>query len=240
MSKNPVVVFIGFVRYIVEMGVYDVPFWSPRFYDHKARWIHYFNQIRAVAHEIARRDEAGRASFSVLEVGPSHGLVTGYLKKFGVAVKTLDVKPEYAPDFLGSVLSIPVADNSFEMSIACEVLEHLPFEDFSKALRELRRVTRGALFMSVPDARMTLFGAVVKLPLIKEIAWTVRFPTLRRLPPAPSGAHQWEIGMRGFPVRRVLREIRHAGLRIRSHSVRGDTPRNHYFVLDRDEAEKRG
>ncbi len=222
------------------MGVYDVPFWSPRFYDHKARWIHYFNQIRAVAHEIARHEEAGRASFSVLEVGPSHGLVTGYLKKFGVAIKTLDVKPEYAPDFVGSVLAIPAADNSFEMSIACEVLEHLPFEDFPKALAELRRVTRRTLFMSMPDARRTLFGGVLKFPFMKEIAWAVRFPALRRLPPAPPGAHQWEIGMRGYPVARVLREIRRAKFRVRNHYVRHDTPRNHYFVLDKDETEKLG
>lgn len=208
-------------------SVYDKPFWSKNFYDHKARWVHYFNQIRAVAKEI-RRKGSQMENFWVLEVGPSYGLVTFYLRKFGVKVKTLDKKPEYNPDFLGSVLEMPFPDNSFDMILACEVLEHLPFEDFPGALKELYRVAKQTVFLSLPDERRTLLRFSLKIPFLKEIHFLLKIPTFKY---HVFDGHWWEIGKIGYSVSRIRQEIKKAGFYIEKDWAAPDTPKNHYFLL---------
>lgn len=214
------------------MSVYDTQFWSPKFYDHKARWIHYFHQIRFVADEIRRRD-GDTKSFSVLEVGPSHGLVNSYLKKFGVDAKTLDIKSEYSPDFLGSIFAMPIPDNSFDMVIACEVLEHYPFTDFAKGLAELRRVTKKNVLFSCPDARRILLSSSIKTPFLKEIKFALRIPTFQTHTAKHEGDHHWEIGKLGYSPSRIRHEIIRARFSVREERVLPDTPKNHYFLLEK-------
>ena len=48
----------------------------------------------------------------------------------------------------GSALSLPFADNAFDLVMAIEVLEHLPSPD--DALREIARVASGLVVLSVP------------------------------------------------------------------------------------------
>ena len=209
--------------------VYSVPFWSSKFYDHKARWLNYFTQIRAVAKAISI--ERGNSSFSVLEIGPSHGLVTEYLRKFGVSVKTLDRKKEYNPDYLGSVTSIPCHDNTFDFVLASEILEHLTFEEYKKALTEIFRVTRKYAFITVPDVRHTLIDLYIKLPLLPSLAFSLRFPTRKQMPKLPIGAHQWEIGRPGMSAKKVSAEMKNTGFIVIDEFVNRDTPRNHCFYL---------
>ena len=47
--------------------------------------------------------------------------------------------------------TLPFADQSFDLVLSCQVLEHLPEAVFAGAVRELARVTRRDLLVSVPD-----------------------------------------------------------------------------------------
>ena len=207
-------------------------FKNKNFYDHKARWIHYFHQIRRVA-SVLRNYPEGK-EFSVLEIGPSHGVVTHYLQLCGVPVKTLDVDPDNKPDYRGSVTNINtlVPSNSCDMIIACEILEHLPFADFASILEKMKKVSRKYIFISVPDSRRILFQARLKLPALNEVSCSFRI-TGPRMEPQPNGGHQWELGRRGTSRSRVLKEIKKAGLRIEAHYSNIDTPQNYYFLLSK-------
>ncbi len=222
---------------MLTMGAYDVPFYSDKFYDHKARWIHYFHQIRAVADEV-RKSGGDLEKWSVLEIGPVHGLVTQYLRKFGVKVTTLDYKPEYKPDVVGDVRALPFPDDTFDMAFACEVLEHMPFEDTLKALGELRRVSRRTVLISVPDARRTLMSMRLKLPMIKEMNLSIRCPAFTRQIVTTERGHHWEIGKIGSPLRRVRKAFADVGFRIIRSGPLPDTPRNHYFLLEKIPVER--
>jgi len=207
-------------------------FKNKNFYDHKARWIHYFHQIRRVA-AILRNHPEGK-EFSVLEIGPSHGIVTHYLQLCGVNVKTLDVDPDNKPDYLGSVTDIDkiAPHNSCDVIVACEILEHLPFADFGPTLEKMKKVTRKYIFVSVPDSRHILFQARVKLPALNERSYSIRI-TGPRMKPQPNGGHQWELGRRGTPRSRVFKEIEKTGLHIVMHYSHIDTPQNYYFLLSK-------
>ncbi len=207
-------------------------FTNKNFYDHRARWIHYFHQIRRIA-AILRSHPKGK-EFSVLEIGPSHGIVTHYLQLCGVNVKTLDIDDENKPDYLGSVTDIDtlVPHNSCDVIIACEILEHLPFEDFARALEKMKKITRQYIFVSLPDSRRILFQGRIKFPGCNTISWSWRIPGAS-MKPEPNGGHQWEYGRRGFSPARVRGEIEKTGLRIISRYCHIDTPQNYYFLLEK-------
>lgn len=71
-----------------------------------------------------------------------------YLEK--VSYKILDPVPDYAPDIVGDIHALPMADNSVDALICIAVLEHI--EDPLLAMKEMRRVLKpgGTLFLYVP------------------------------------------------------------------------------------------
>jgi len=192
-------------------------------YDTKRRFCSYWHQI----------DEINRlAPASLLEVGIGNGFVSGYLRGRGVRVTTADIDPGLKPDHVASVLALPFPDRSFAAVMCCEVLEHLPYEHFAQALRELRRVSQGPVVVSLPD-RTRVYQCMFHLPW----AGTVRllmpwFRIPRKHRPDRIDAHAWEIGVRGYPRGRITAAMREQGLRIiRTYRV-FEHPRHRFFILD--------
>lgn len=98
---------------------------------------------------------------SILDVGAGEGFTLQRLKDNNVGEKLEGI--EYMDDAIllakklhpqltikkGDIYKLPYKDNSFDVVICSEVLEHL--EDPSAALEELKRVTKKYLFLSVPN-----------------------------------------------------------------------------------------
>ncbi|MDQ8201093.1 class I SAM-dependent methyltransferase [Pelagicoccus enzymogenes] len=155
----------------------------------------------------------------ILEVGPGPGLVTQALKLEGYQVTTVDVQEELNPDVAASVLDLPMSDNSYDLALCCQVLEHLPFEQFRRALKELYRVTKKGLILSLPDASrpLSLSG---QLPFLGRFSLQFAIPTIPT-PQFPSSkldqmGHYWEIGYKGTALRDVKRAIATSGFEIKS------------------------
>ncbi len=93
------------------------------------------------------------AHASVLVIGKGDGLVPGFLRSLGANVLTADINRTLRPDIISDVRQLSLVDAAVDMSMCCQVLEHLPFDQFRAALTELRRVTRLHLILSLPDVR---------------------------------------------------------------------------------------
>lgn len=171
---------------------------------------------------------------NVLEVGKGPGLVSGALRAVGVNVVTLDLRPELKPDLVGSVLEIPSEDGAFDITICCQVLEHLPFSDFQHALGELRRVTRRALVLSVPDITRHFFVRL-RLPILKDAFWSCSIPRRKKGGPKTEG-HHWEIGFPGTSLDEVQKGIQASGWRIHRTWRVTDFSWHHFFLLEQAHA----
>jgi SAM-dependent methyltransferase len=88
---------------------------------------------------------------TVLEVGPGPLLVSGWLRDAGIEVTTLDFDEAVRPDVTGAVTDIPLRDDTFDVALCAQVVEHLPWADVPRALRELARVSRKGVVLTVPD-----------------------------------------------------------------------------------------
>lgn len=98
---------------------------------------------------------------AVLDAGCGEGFVVDYLagKDPSLRLTGVDLSSEavaYATEHFGdkarfrtgSVYKLPFSDRSFDLVICSEVLEHL--DDPAGALKELRRVSRNAILITVP------------------------------------------------------------------------------------------
>jgi len=163
------------------------------------RFISYFYQI-----DFIRKAKAKK----ILFIGIGDGLVSDYLKKIPeMEVVTYDIDPALHPDVVGDVRCLSFKDNEFDLVVAFEVLEHIPFKEFTVALSDLARISKEKVILSLPF-RQTSFEFIVRLPFIRTLfkrsffrfLWTIpiRFPGFE-----VSGQHYWEIDSKQFSIKKV-------------------------------------
>lgn len=169
----------------------------------------------------------------ILEVGCVGRFLRHCCKLFPqIKWTTIDIAEGLSADYVGSVTDMPLEDDSFDLIVCCQVLEHLPFEDFSTALDEMHRVARKKVIMSLPD-RTRHFGIAVR---IARFGWYI----LDWNPPKwhdvrhrfrRTGQHYWEIGCKGSLARDVVRKIKNAGFAIEEQYRLWRHPWHRFFIL---------
>jgi len=149
---------------------------------------------------------------SVLLIGPGQGLDTVVLRWRGYEVTTFDIDTTFAPDVVGSVHAMPqFADGQFDAVIASHVLEHMAAPYFYQALEELARVARYAI-VYLPLTGRTLHARFTPGFKGLDFSLLVDYYNYFHRPNGVtarycSGQHFWEIGMRGYRVRDILRRM---------------------------------
>lgn len=177
---------------------------------------HAFNPLRIESITEQLRQICYTGYSNILEIGVGIGFLKHCLKLFPeVSLTTLDIAEDLRPDHVGSVTNMPFSDGQFDVVVCCEVLEHLPFMDFPPALKEIKRVARHKVILSLPD-RTRHFGIAV---CFARLGWFM----LEWNPPRRKTAHRelelggehcWEIGCKGTLAKDVVREIKEAGFKV--------------------------
>ncbi|MCL5773608.1 MAG: class I SAM-dependent methyltransferase [Firmicutes bacterium] len=105
---------------------------------------------------------------SIIDIGCGDGYLCSVFKLKGInkvagmdiSAKRVEFSRKTFPGiefFEGSVYSIPVEDNSFDLVTAVEILEHI--EKPADAVAELKRISRKYLLATVPDSEILLDAA---------------------------------------------------------------------------------
>lgn len=149
---------------------------------------------------------------TVLMVGPGQGLEAHVLAWRGYTVTTFDIDETFKPDHLGSVHDMAVfRDAEFDAVIASHVLEHIAVPYLDQALKEIARVGKHALvYLPVAgrhvQARFVPSVKGIDLSIILDIYNYFHKPD-GITPRYCWGQHFWEVGMRGFRVRDIIKRM---------------------------------
>jgi ubiquinone/menaquinone biosynthesis C-methylase UbiE len=202
--------------------------YRPEEYDSVPRFISYFYQTNLSA---ALKPE------TVLEIGIGNKMVGNYLKGAGMRVTLCDFDPELEPDVVADVRELPLPDASFDLVMACEILEHIPFDTVPQALAELHRVSRKHVLISVPF-KCILISLAGRFPVLKRFTRfgishiNIRIPYFWQKHRF-DGQHYWEIGMKGSSLRQVRELLRNHGFRIVEERVPVLNGYHHFFVMEK-------
>jgi ubiquinone/menaquinone biosynthesis C-methylase UbiE len=191
-------------------------------YANPGRWVSYYHQIC----EVLKREPK-----KILEIGSGDGVFKNYIKEnTSIVYSNIDVAEDLHPDVVGSVTALPFGDKSFDVVCAFEVLEHIPFDDFEKALREMSRVSRSGVIISLPH-----FGPPVqfllKVPFLPEIRISFKVPFCREH--RFNGQHYWEIGKKGYSPR-TIQKILNKYFVIEKEFVPFENQYHHFYVLTKN------
>ncbi len=200
---------------------YGSKIYSRKGYDTKARFASYWHQINEILQKKPK---------NVLEIGVGNSFVSDYLKKKGVKIKTLDINKKFKPSITGSVLDIPFKESSFDLVACCEVLEHLPYDNFPKALSEIFRVAKHYTVISLPDTSRA-YRFSMELPKIGIIKKLIFLPRLIKKNQPSNKSHFWEIGQAAYPLKRIISDIKKAGFNIEKTYRVFDNPYHRFFIL---------
>jgi len=192
-------------------------------YCFEERFVSYWHQLKEI---FALEPE------SVLEIGPGDRVFESYIKNNSeINYKSIDIAEDLNPDIVANIEKIPLEDNSFDVVCVFEVLEHLPFEKFPEVLKELKRVSKKYIIMSVPhwgrhfalELKLPYFG---KIRLQHKFAW---WPIEHKF----NGQHYWEIGKKDCSLKKVKKIIKEEGLEIKKDYIVFNSPYHHFFVLEK-------
>jgi len=188
-------------------------------YCYISRWSSYFYQIREILNLKVK---------DVLEIGVGDGFLKNYIKNnTEIEYKSIDLNENLRPDIVGTVEEIPFADNNFDVVCAFEVLEHLPFEKFEKILKELKRVSRQYIIISLPH-----FGPpvkfLIKIPFLREFKMSFKIPFYTKH--ILSGEHYWEVGKKHYEPKKIMKILKD-NFFVKKDFVPFENQYHHFYVL---------
>ena len=199
------------------------PYYYPQ-YDSKERFLSYWHQIKEITNLNPK---------NVLEIGIGNGFVSKYLKERGLNLTTLDIDQELKLDTIGTVLNIPFSDNSFDTIVCYEVLEHLPYTKFKKAISEIYRVSKSYAILSLPDTYKN-YRIYIQIPKVGIFKKLISLPRLRYSIHKFDGEHYWEIGKDGYSLNRIIRDIKSVGFKIIKTYRVFENPYHRFFILKKE------
>jgi SAM-dependent methyltransferase len=192
-------------------------------YYSKQRWSSLWHQLDEI-----QRLEPG----SVLEIGPGRGLFKQFAGAFGIKVETVDIAADLNPDHLATASQLPFADASYDCVCAFQVLEHLPYADALSAFREMVRVTRRHIAISLPDSRPQ-WQYSIHVPGWGQVEAAIHKPFWRPSPYAFNGEHYWVVNAAGYSLGRVTEDlVREGGYLLRSYRVK-EFPAHRFFLFEK-------
>lgn len=95
-----------------------------------------------------------KKDIAILDIGCGEGVFIEELKKIGFQ-KIIGIDKNYSSrDVIrGDILNLPLRENSFDVALLLDVIEHIPLKFQKDAIREIKRILKnnGILIVSVPN-----------------------------------------------------------------------------------------
>jgi len=179
---------------------------------------------------------------SILEIGPGDKFVGNYFSCLGILYETVDIIAASNPTYLSSLEDLKATEVKLRYDVVCsfQMLEHSPYENFITNLEKMTYLSKKYVFISLPYSCYGLnISFILSLGQNKLIKKKLSFflPTKKRnrryreefVKEFPWAVHYWEIGRRGYNLKKIMADIRSVGLRI-IDCFHSDNP-FHYFIL---------
>jgi len=162
-----------------------------------------------------------------LEIGMGAGILTGK------SVITSDLAMNLKPDIITGLPSLAFRNRIFDAVTCFQVLEHLPFAQFAVSLKEMKRVSKQWIIISLPDKTKQL---PLKAQIARRFYQIFRYPPRWKPEPLPVSIdpqHCWEIGSSGITYDTILSIASSLDLHTVEHFRNELNPYHYYFLLKR-------
>jgi ubiquinone/menaquinone biosynthesis C-methylase UbiE len=195
-------------------------------------------------------------SNKILEIGKGEGFVSSVLKRYCEQLITADFNEKLQPDILLDISQkngfLQFKDNSFDLVIICEVLEHVPFDLLDSIMKSLHRITQKYVVISIPNQSNYLFIKLIQKGFERKIFYpyllllkvfifiTNKFNNLisnlhykfvrKKKRFQFNGEHYWELGINSYNKDLFQKTVRRYFI-IEKENRLLQNPYHHFFLL---------
>jgi hypothetical protein len=171
-------------------------------------------------------------ALTYIDIGSGNNILAYILSKNRKRVFTIDHNPGIKAEIVSLLPYLPIADKAVDVSLCFQVLEHLPFSLFETSLREMKRVSRRGLIISLPEQANYV---PKKVSLKRKIKNLLGFQ--KRCNDYPPGSrdkeHFWELGI-DLEYSTIIDIASHNGLYLMEHFVNPYFTYHHFFLFSID------
>ncbi|MGI8499592.1 MAG: methyltransferase domain-containing protein [Hassallia sp.] len=193
----------------------------------KDRLISYHHQLRLIF-------TLGSQVKNILEIGIFNSLLTDLLKRNSYNVTTADIDPNLEPDIiLDLTKDFSTLKDKFDAIVLFQVLEHLPYEQSEQALKQLALITKKFLVISIPYNAQFLALQIKYSYAHRSRYLLLNVPKFWSTKPV-CNEHYWEMGLKGYPKKRILDSVAKAGLTIKQEFTDPIHPYHYFLVLEKN------
>ncbi len=143
---------------------------------------------------------------NIIEIGIGNGFTSTFLKSAGYDVTTCDINENLGPDHVLQVQQLASAfpQSQFDLAVCCEVLEHIPFEEFEPAVAAISNVA-DRLYLTLPNYRK-YFGisGFFDFPRIRKL---FNIGAYIRIPRPVPMEHFWELDSYDYCTRKNVEAV---------------------------------
>ncbi|MBE9126706.1 MULTISPECIES: class I SAM-dependent methyltransferase [unclassified Coleofasciculus] len=193
----------------------------------KRRMISYYNQVRIIR-------SLGKEVKTILEIGIYNSLMSVLLTRNGYKVTTADANPELKPDILLDLQAdFDIPKETFDAIVLFQVLEHIPYEYFEKNLIKLADATKRFIVISIPCSTVFFSSQFHTSFALTPRHFLIQLPKFWSSQPW-TDEHYWEMGLKGYPKKRIVSSIKNVGLLIKREFQDPYHPYHYFFVLEKN------
>jgi hypothetical protein len=167
-------------------------------------------------------------SRSFLNVGSANFILKQLLEKQKRSVLDLDLDFLTKPDIIGALPFLPFPDKSLDVVMCFQMLEHLPFILLGSCIKEIKRIAKEYILLSLPD-RTRSKSQIAKYFIYRILKHPSYWRMYQLLP--TSKEHFWEIGHSNITEDTLLCVIRNEGVEVVKHFRNPYNAYHHFFIL---------
>ncbi|MGL4502832.1 MAG: class I SAM-dependent methyltransferase [Planktothrix sp.] len=194
----------------------------------KLRLISYYNQKRII-------QSLGKSVHKILEIGIFNSLFSEILLREGYEVVRADFDPDLKPDIILDLKSdFKIEPDTFDAIVLFQVLEHIPYEDFEAAIKKIAQATKKFVVISLPYNTLYFTLQFHFSFNQRPRSLLVQIPQFWSSKPYTPDEHCWEIGLKGYPKKRIVTSLENAGLKLKREYQDPLYPYHYFFVLEKN------
>jgi hypothetical protein len=148
------------------------------------------------------------------------------MKSFG----QIYLKPDIILDLKSN---FEIEPDTFDAIVLFQVLEHIPYEDFERAVKKIAKATKKFVVISLPYNTLYFTLQFHFSFNQRPRSFLLQIPKFWSTKPYTPDEHCWEIGLKGYPKKRIVASLKNAGLKLKREYQDPLYPYHYFFVLEK-------